>query len=104
MAAMRSPCAPCAPFLLLSCSDSCSASVNPWREHLQLNERSILALLIATCFTEGPKPAPADAGPAELISASLEAVRQWEYKPATLNGKPCYVETRIDVNFTLSAF
>ena len=46
----------------------------------------------------------ADAGPSELIPASLEAVRQWEYKTTTLNGKPCYVETRIDVNFTLSAF
>lgn len=46
----------------------------------------------------------AEAGPAELIPASLEAVRQWEYKTTTLNGKPCYVETRIDVNFTLSAF
>ena len=46
----------------------------------------------------------ADAGPAELIPASLEAVRQWEYKTTTLNGKPCYIETRIDVNYTLSQF
>jgi protein TonB len=46
----------------------------------------------------------ADAGPAELIPASLEAVRQWEYQTTTLNGKLCYVETRIDVNFTLSGF
>ena len=46
----------------------------------------------------------ADAGPSELIPVTLEAVRQWQYKPTTLNGKPCYVETRIDVNFTLSAF
>jgi hypothetical protein len=43
----------------------------------------------------------ATAGPAELIPASIEAVRQWEYKPTMLNGKPCYVSTRIDVNFTL---
>lgn len=43
-----------------------------------------------------------DAGPAELIPASLEAVRQWEYRPTRLNGKPCYVVTRIDVNYTLS--
>ncbi len=41
-------------------------------------------------------------GPAELIPASLEAVRQWEYKPTMLNGRPCYVLTRIDVNYTLS--
>lgn len=45
----------------------------------------------------------AAAGPSELIPVTLEAVRQWQYKPTTLNSKPCYVETRIDVNFTLSA-
>ena len=41
-------------------------------------------------------------GPVELIPASLEAVRQWEYRPTMLNGKPSYVLTRIDVNYTLS--
>jgi hypothetical protein len=44
-----------------------------------------------------------DGGPPELIPASLEAVRQWEYKPTRLNDKPCYVVTRIDVNFTLTS-
>ena len=44
----------------------------------------------------------ADSGPSELIPPSVEAVRQWEYRPTLLNGKPCYVETRIDLNFTLS--
>ena len=44
----------------------------------------------------------ADAGPAELIPASVEAVRTWEYQPTLLNGKPCYVVTEIDVNYTLS--
>ncbi|MBV8844254.1 MAG: energy transducer TonB [Bryobacterales bacterium] len=43
-----------------------------------------------------------DAGPAELVAASLEAVRQWEYQPTLLNGKPCYVITRIDVNYQIS--
>ncbi len=43
----------------------------------------------------------ADKGPAELIPASIEAVQQWEYKPTMLNGRPCYVVTRIDVNYTL---
>jgi Gram-negative bacterial TonB protein C-terminal len=43
-----------------------------------------------------------DKGPAELIPASIEAVRQWKYNPTTLNGKPCYVVTVIDVNYTLS--
>jgi hypothetical protein len=44
----------------------------------------------------------ADAGPAELIPGTLEAVRQWEYRPTMLNGRPCYVTTRIDVNYVLS--
>jgi hypothetical protein len=43
----------------------------------------------------------ANAGPVELIPASIEAVRQWEYKTTKLNSKPCYVVTRIDVNYTL---
>jgi outer membrane biosynthesis protein TonB len=41
-------------------------------------------------------------GPAQLIPASVDAVRQWRYKPTVLNGKPCYVLTRIDVNYTLA--
>jgi hypothetical protein len=45
-----------------------------------------------------------EGGPTELIPASLEAVRHWEYRPTLLNGKPCYVITRIDVNYTLSQF
>ena len=44
-----------------------------------------------------------EAGPEELIPGSIEAVRQWEYKPTLLNGKPCFVITRIDVNYKLSA-
>jgi hypothetical protein len=44
-----------------------------------------------------------DGGPPELIPASIEAVSQWEYQTTLLNGKPCYVVTRIDVNFTLSS-
>jgi protein TonB len=42
-------------------------------------------------------------GPTELIPSAMEAVRQWMYKPTLLNGKPCYVITRADVNFVLHA-
>lgn len=41
-------------------------------------------------------------GPPELIDAALASVRQWTYKPTLLNGKPVYVMTLIDTNFTLS--
>ena len=41
-------------------------------------------------------------GPPELVESALEAVKQWEYKPTLLNGKPVYVLTLIDIHFTLS--
>ena len=44
-----------------------------------------------------------ESGPRELIQASIDAVRQWTYEPTSLNGKPCYVLTRIDVNFEISS-
>jgi len=40
-------------------------------------------------------------GPALLQQASLEAVRQWKYRPYLLNGKPVEVETTIRITFTL---
>lgn len=42
-----------------------------------------------------------ESGPPELVDASLAAVQQWEYKTTLLNGKPCYIVTLIDVNYTL---
>jgi protein TonB len=44
-----------------------------------------------------------ESGPNELIPPSLEAVRQWKYKRTTMDGKPCYVVTTIDVNYQLTA-
>ena len=43
-------------------------------------------------------------GPRELVDASLEAARQWIYKPTLLNGKPVYVLTRLDINYEVSSF
>jgi hypothetical protein len=40
-------------------------------------------------------------GPPELVEASRDAVRQWQYRPTMLNGKPCYVVTVIDVNYDI---
>jgi protein TonB len=40
-------------------------------------------------------------GPALLIQAAMDAVRQWVYRPTLLNGSPVAVETTVDVNFTL---
>jgi protein TonB len=40
-------------------------------------------------------------GDPELVSAALDAVRQWEYQPPLVNGQPRQSDTRIIVNFTL---
>ncbi len=38
-----------------------------------------------------------------LATAAIEAVRQWRYRPYTLNGEPVEVETEITVNFVLGS-
>jgi TonB family protein len=43
-----------------------------------------------------------DSGHPLLVSAALDAVKHWVYKPTLLNGEPVEVVTKIDVNFTLS--
>jgi periplasmic protein TonB len=42
-----------------------------------------------------------DGGHPLLIPAAVEAVRQWEYKPTLLNGKPVEVVTVVEVVFQL---
>ena len=37
-----------------------------------------------------------------LVQAALDAVRQWKYRPTTLNGEPVEVDTTIDVVFSLN--
>ena len=41
-------------------------------------------------------------GPKELQQASLDAVRQWTYKPYQLNGDPVEVATTINVTYALA--
>lgn len=41
-------------------------------------------------------------GHAMLVSAAIEAVKQWRYRPYLLNGEPIEVETDITVNFMLN--
>ena len=40
-------------------------------------------------------------GPALLVQVSMDAVKQWQYKPYLLNGEPTAVLTEILVNFVL---
>jgi periplasmic protein TonB len=37
-----------------------------------------------------------------LVPSAIEAVRQWRYRPYTLNNEPVEVETQITVNFSLA--
>jgi TonB family protein len=39
-------------------------------------------------------------GPAELVPAALEAVKQWVYRPAAMNGQPMEADTQIALKFT----
>jgi len=36
-----------------------------------------------------------------LVPAAMDAVKQWRYRPYTLNGQPVEVMTQIHVNFQL---
>ncbi len=38
----------------------------------------------------------------DLTAAAVEAVKNWRYEPARLNGQPVEVETRIDIEFALA--
>ena len=40
---------------------------------------------------------------ADLAAAAKQAVRQWQYEPALLNGKPVETVTTVEVNFRLGA-
>jgi len=37
-----------------------------------------------------------------LAPAAIDAVKQWKYRPYLLNGEPVYVDTQVQVNFTLA--
>ncbi len=40
-------------------------------------------------------------GPQDLVNASITAVKQWRYRPTTLNGQAVEVDTTISIVFTL---
>ena len=40
-------------------------------------------------------------GPKMLLTAAMDAVRRWVYKPYVLNGKPSAVDTTVAVSFSL---
>lgn len=60
-----------------------------------------VVVVSATVGVDGKvKSASAVSGPPLLQKAAVDAVRQWTYKPTTLNGAPVESETRVEVRFT----
>jgi protein TonB len=56
--------------------------------------------LIATIAKDGSiKDVKVVSGPAPLVRAATDAVRQWKYRPYTLNGEPVEIQTEININF-----
>ena len=61
-------------------------------------------VLMAVIGTDGSvKDVRVESGLPILAQAALDAVRQWRYKPYMVDGEPVEVESRITINFTLSA-
>jgi len=61
-----------------------------------------LVRLTVMVDTEGlPGKVHIVSGPPELIPASLEAVKQWRFKPLKLNGKAVRVEASVDFNYVI---
>lgn len=59
-------------------------------------------VLCADISKEGEiKNLRAVAGPPQLIPPSIEAVKQWRYKPYLLNGEAVEISTEIKVNYAL---
>ncbi|HLK47669.1 MAG TPA: energy transducer TonB [Bryobacteraceae bacterium] len=60
-----------------------------------------IVVVTATVGVDGKvKSASAVSGPPLLQKAAVDAVKQWVYKPTTLNGAPVESETRVEVRFT----
>lgn len=61
-------------------------------------------VLLATIGTDGSvKDVRIESGLPILAQAAIEAVKQWRYKPYLIDGEPVEVDSRITINFNLSA-
>jgi periplasmic protein TonB len=61
-------------------------------------------VLLAVIGTDGSvKDLRLETGLPILAQAAIDAVKQWRYKPYMIDGEPVEVDSRITINFTLSA-
>jgi len=59
---------------------------------------------MAVIGTDGSvKDLRVESGLPMLARAAIDAVKQWRYKPYIVNGEPVEIDSRITINFTLSA-
>jgi len=60
-------------------------------------------VLMAVIGTDGTvKDVRIESGLPILAQAAIDAVKQWRYKPYSVDGEPVEVDSRITINFTLS--
>jgi periplasmic protein TonB len=63
-----------------------------------------IVVLMAVIGMDGSvKDVRVESGLPILAQAAIEAVKQWRYKPYMIDGEPVEVDSRITINFTLSA-
>ena len=63
-----------------------------------------MVVLLAVIGTDGSvKDVRVESGLPILAQAAIDAVKQWRYKPYMVDGEPVEVDSRITINFTLSA-
>jgi periplasmic protein TonB len=61
-------------------------------------------VLLAVIGTDGSvKDVRVENGLPILAQAAIDAVKQWRYKPYMIDGEPVEVDSRITINFKLSA-
>ena len=63
-----------------------------------------MVVLMAVIGRDGSvKDVRVESGLPMLAQAAIDAVKQWRYKPYMIDGEPVEVDSRITINFTLSA-
>jgi protein TonB len=76
------------------------------RIHLRpgASELKGIVLLLAVIGADSTvKDVQVQSGLPILAQAAIEAVKQWRYKPDMLNGEPVEIDSKITINFALSA-
>lgn len=102
-AALPRPAAPSAPKVGGQLRQAQVISSKPPEYPLVAKQAHVQGVVVvsATVGTDGKvKSASAVSGPPLLQKAAVDAVKQWTYKPTTLNGAPVESETRVEVRFT----